>query len=91
LSARYWSMATSSEGESLPQSGTLGGITHSGNSRRENEVSETIDAGELERMEKHYADLIGFVPPRIQARLRVSGKVDPVHLWLQEEMPGGTN
>ena len=40
-------------------------------------MSETIDAGELERMEKHYADLIGFVPPRIRARLRVSGKVDP--------------
>jgi alkylhydroperoxidase/carboxymuconolactone decarboxylase family protein YurZ len=49
-------------------------------------VSETIDAGELERMEKHYVDLIGFVPPRIQARLRVSGKIDPEHLRLQEKM-----
>jgi alkylhydroperoxidase/carboxymuconolactone decarboxylase family protein YurZ len=49
-------------------------------------MSETIDPSELERMEKHYADLIGFVPPRIQARLRVSGEIDPAHLRLQEEM-----
>jgi len=49
-------------------------------------MSETIDASELERMEKHYADLIGFVPPRIQARLRFSGKIDLAHLRLQEEM-----
>ena len=31
-------------------------------------------------------DLIGFVPPRIRARLRVSGEIDPAHLRLQEEM-----
>jgi alkylhydroperoxidase/carboxymuconolactone decarboxylase family protein YurZ len=49
-------------------------------------MSKPIDAAELERMEKHYADLIGFVPPRIQARLQVSGKVDPEHLRLQERM-----
>jgi len=49
-------------------------------------VGETIDADELERMKKHYVDLIGFVPPRIQARLRFSGSVDPAHLRLQEEM-----
>jgi alkylhydroperoxidase/carboxymuconolactone decarboxylase family protein YurZ len=49
-------------------------------------MSEPIDAAELERMEKHYVDLIGFVPPRIHARLRLSGEVDPKHLRLQEEM-----
>jgi alkylhydroperoxidase/carboxymuconolactone decarboxylase family protein YurZ len=49
-------------------------------------VSEPLGAAELERMERHYADLIGFVPPRIRARLRVSGEIDPAHLRLQEEM-----
>lgn len=37
-------------------------------------------------MEQHYVDLIGFVPPRIQARLRVSGKFDTEHLRLLEQM-----
>jgi alkylhydroperoxidase/carboxymuconolactone decarboxylase family protein YurZ len=45
-----------------------------------------MDEGELARMEEHYVELIGFVPPRIRARLRLSGKVDPVHLRLQEAM-----
>ena len=49
-------------------------------------MSDPLDAAELERMERHYADLIGFVPPRIRARLRVSGEIDPAHLRLQEEM-----
>jgi alkylhydroperoxidase/carboxymuconolactone decarboxylase family protein YurZ len=53
---------------------------------KEGEVSETMNEGELERMEEHYVDLIGFVPPRIRARLRLSGKVDPAHLRLQEAM-----
>lgn len=41
---------------------------------------------ELTRMTARYQDLVGFVPPRIQARLRVSGEVDPEHLRLQEDM-----
>jgi hypothetical protein len=50
------------------------------------ERSETLGVEELASMEAHYVDLIGFVPPRIQARLRLSGKVDPAHLRLQEAM-----
>jgi alkylhydroperoxidase/carboxymuconolactone decarboxylase family protein YurZ len=49
-------------------------------------MSDALAPEEIERMEKHYTELIGFVPPRIQARLRVSGQLDPVHLKLQEEM-----
>jgi alkylhydroperoxidase/carboxymuconolactone decarboxylase family protein YurZ len=49
-------------------------------------VSERMQDDELGRMESHYVDLIGFVPPRIQARLRLSGSVDPAHLRLQEAM-----
>ncbi|MCI0409930.1 MAG: carboxymuconolactone decarboxylase family protein [Acidobacteria bacterium] len=49
-------------------------------------MSDAIDAGELKGLEARYLELIGFVPPRIQARLRVSSKVDPAHLRLQEEM-----
>ena len=49
-------------------------------------MSDPLSEAELERMERHYADLIGFVPPRIRARLGVSGEIDPAHLRLQEEM-----
>jgi alkylhydroperoxidase/carboxymuconolactone decarboxylase family protein YurZ len=33
-----------------------------------------------------YKDLLGFVPPRIEARLNVTGALDPVLLDLQERM-----
>lgn len=33
-----------------------------------------------------YKELLGFVPPRIEARLHVTGAVDPVLLDLQERM-----
>lgn len=33
-----------------------------------------------------YQDLIGFVPPRIEARLNVTGAIDPKMIALQEEM-----
>jgi 4-carboxymuconolactone decarboxylase len=33
-----------------------------------------------------YEDLLGFVPPRIEARLSVTGALDPVLLDLQERM-----
>jgi len=33
-----------------------------------------------------YRDLIGFVPPRIEARMAVTGALDPVLLDMQEKM-----
>ena len=33
-----------------------------------------------------YAELIGFVPPRIEARMAVTGALDPALLDLQEKM-----
>lgn len=42
---------------------------------------ETVEArGEI------YKDLIGFVPPRIEARLNVTGALDPTILDMQEKM-----
>jgi alkylhydroperoxidase/carboxymuconolactone decarboxylase family protein YurZ len=35
-----------------------------------------------------YRDLIGFVPPRIEARMAVTGALDPALLDLQEQMRG---
>ncbi|MFM0267944.1 carboxymuconolactone decarboxylase family protein [Paraburkholderia sediminicola] len=39
----------------------------------------------LTEREQDYKDLIGFVPPRIAARLAVTGALDPDLLSLQEE------
>jgi 4-carboxymuconolactone decarboxylase len=39
----------------------------------------------LAEREQDYIDLIGFVPPRIAARLAVTGALDPVLLRLQED------
>jgi hypothetical protein len=39
----------------------------------------------LTEREQDYKDLIGFVPPRIAARLAVTGALDPDLLGLQEE------
>ncbi|WP_234264667.1 carboxymuconolactone decarboxylase family protein [Hydrogenophaga sp. NFH-34] len=36
--------------------------------------------------EKVYEELIGFVPPRIEARMAVTGALDPTLLDLQERM-----
>jgi hypothetical protein len=33
-----------------------------------------------------YRDLIGFVPPRIEARINVTGALDPELLEMQERM-----
>jgi 4-carboxymuconolactone decarboxylase len=45
-----------------------------------------MDEQELEQLRARYLELVGFVPPRIQARLKISSKIDPEHLRLQEEM-----
>lgn len=36
--------------------------------------------------EKVYRELLGFVPPRIQARIAVTGTIDPAILDMQEEV-----
>jgi alkylhydroperoxidase/carboxymuconolactone decarboxylase family protein YurZ len=36
--------------------------------------------------EERYKNLIGFVPPRVQARLAVTGALDPKLLRMQEEI-----
>lgn len=40
----------------------------------------------LNEREQAYKDLVGFVPPRIAARLAVTGALDPELLHLQEEV-----
>jgi alkylhydroperoxidase/carboxymuconolactone decarboxylase family protein YurZ len=40
----------------------------------------------VEQRGKIYEDLIGFVPPRIEARLNVTGALDPKMVELQEQM-----
>lgn len=43
-----------------------------------------LDAEELEKLRQRYVDLIGFVPPRIQARTDLLARLDPEFLALQE-------
>lgn len=45
-----------------------------------------ISPEELARYRALYEDLIGFVPPRIQARTDLLGRLDPELLALQEEL-----
>lgn len=40
----------------------------------------------LEQRGEIYKDLLGFVPPRIEARLHVTGALDPKILAMQEEL-----
>lgn len=42
----------------------------------------------LEQRGAVYQDLLGFVPPRIEARLNVTGALDPEMLDLQERIRG---
>lgn len=43
-------------------------------------------AASLDERTATYAELIGFVPPRIEARMAVTGALDPKLLGLQEQM-----
>src|SRR5436853_2960906 len=43
-----------------------------------------MDAAELERLRQRYVELIGFVPPRIQARTDLLARLDPELLEMQE-------
>jgi 4-carboxymuconolactone decarboxylase len=44
-----------------------------------------MSAEEIEALRQRYVDLIGFVPPRIQARTDLLARLDPEFLRLQEE------
>jgi 4-carboxymuconolactone decarboxylase len=43
-----------------------------------------LTTAELEEMRQRYVDLIGFVPPRIQARTDLLGRLDPELLAMEE-------
>src|SRR5216684_5427362 len=43
-----------------------------------------MDPTELEELRRRYVELIGFVPPRIQARTDLLARLDPELLSLQE-------
>lgn len=45
-----------------------------------------MSAEEIEALRQRYVDLIGFVPPRIQARTDLLARLDPAFLRMQEEM-----
>jgi 4-carboxymuconolactone decarboxylase len=45
-----------------------------------------IPADELAAMRARYEELLGFVPPRIQARMNLGARVDPELLELQERV-----
>ncbi|HEU5198431.1 MAG TPA: carboxymuconolactone decarboxylase family protein [Ktedonobacterales bacterium] len=41
---------------------------------------------ELQALRQRYIDLVGFVPPRIQARTDLLGRLDPELLVMEEEI-----
>ncbi len=45
-----------------------------------------ITEEELRELRSVYVDLVGFVPPRIQARTELLSRLDPEGLRLQEEL-----
>ena len=45
-----------------------------------------IDQEELEEYRRIYEELLGFVPPRIQARTDLLSRLDPEILAMQEEL-----
>jgi len=47
-----------------------------------------VDPQQLERRAERYLDLVGIVPPRIEARLNITGALDPEMLDLQERIRG---
>jgi alkylhydroperoxidase/carboxymuconolactone decarboxylase family protein YurZ len=48
--------------------------------------SARVDAARLAQIRALYTELIGFVPPRIEARVSVGSRVDPEGLEMQEAM-----
>ncbi|MGB7618856.1 MAG: hypothetical protein WBM06_18030, partial [Pseudolabrys sp.] len=49
-------------------------------------IGPYADKTSFEDRTEIYRELIGFVPPRIEARLAVTGALDPTLLDLQEKM-----
>ena len=49
-------------------------------------IGDYKDTVSEEKRAAIYTDLIGFIPPRIEARLNVTGALDPKMIALQEEM-----
>jgi 4-carboxymuconolactone decarboxylase len=49
-------------------------------------MAEPMSVQELETLKAPYQDFIGFTPPKIETRFRVSSDLDPEHLRLQEKM-----
>jgi len=45
-----------------------------------------MESAELEAIRQRYVELIGFLPPRIQARTDLLGRLDPQFLAMQEEI-----
>lgn len=45
-----------------------------------------MDPDVLEQIRQKYVELLGFVPPRIQARTEMGARIDPELLRLQEEL-----
>ncbi len=45
-----------------------------------------MDPAEVEQLRQRYVELIGYVPPRIQARTDLLARVDPELLSMQEAM-----
>jgi 4-carboxymuconolactone decarboxylase len=48
--------------------------------------SPRVDPARLAEIRALYTELIGFVPPRIEARVSVGSRVDPEGLEMQETM-----
>jgi len=49
-------------------------------------IGKYADSVSLEERGAIYKELLGFVPPRIEARLAVTGALDPKMIAIQEEM-----
>ena len=45
-----------------------------------------MDGEEMEKVRQKYRDMIGAVPPSVEARLQTAGKLDPEGLRLAEAM-----
>lgn len=45
-----------------------------------------MSAEEVEKLRQRYVELIGFVPPRIQARTDLLARLDPQLLQMQEDI-----
>lgn len=54
------------------------------NNRKEKLPELQIPSEELEALRQRYTELIGFVPPRIQARTDLLARLDPELLSMQE-------